>query len=100
MAEAKQQSEKSCLAAKKVRTRFLNSSPNFNWKSPWTFFLHLGQEHWHALHNPLQEEHLLHCVLKVFALEVFDVLLILGCVRDSRLEPGNMLGVQLPPSGV
>ena len=36
--------------------------------------LALGQEHWHALHNLLQEERLLQCVLKVFALEVFDVL--------------------------
>ena len=62
--------------------------------------LALGQEHWHALHNLLQEERLLQCVLKVFALEVFDVLLKLGCVRDGRLEPGNMLGVELTPSGV
>ena len=47
----------------------------------------------------MQGERLLHCV-KVFALEVPDALLNLGCVRDSRLEPGNMLGVQLPPDGV
>ena len=31
----------------------------------------LGQERWHALHKLLQEERLLHCVLKVFALESF-----------------------------
>ena len=35
------------------------------------FLLALSEERWHALHNLLQEECLLHCVLKVFALEVF-----------------------------
>ena len=60
----------------------------------------LGQEHWHALHNLLKGERLLLCVLKAFALKEFNVLLNLGCMRDGRLEPGNMLGVQLPPGGV
>ena len=52
------------------------------------------------LRNLLQEDRLLHCVLEVFALDVFDVPLSLGCVRDNRFEPGNILGVQLPPGGV